>query len=376
MKLAIVLGTRPEILKLTPVIRACQRRDVEFSLIHTGQHYSEGLDEIFFETLDLPTPDHDLAVGSGSHGEQTGRMLIELAALFEEEDFDVVVVQGDTNTVLAGALAASKLDTELAHVEAGLRSYDWQMPEEINRRLTDHVSEYLFAPTEDTRRNLREEGLPDERIFVTGNTIVDTVLGNRDLAAEQSTVLEETGIGEESFILLTAHRAENVDDRDRFAGILDGVSRFAAEQDVTVLYPIHPRAQKQIEAFDLPLPPEIYPLEPLGYLEFLALEDAASLVFTDSGGVQEEACILGTPCVTVRDTTERPETVDNGANVLAGADPDSIVQAARAMSRAMGDWDNPFGDGDAGERILSILVDSIADRPEMARPAQEVRNDD
>jgi UDP-N-acetylglucosamine 2-epimerase (non-hydrolysing) len=376
MNLGIVLGTRPEILKLTPVIRACQRRDIDFSLIHTGQHYSEGLDEVFFETLDLPTPDHDLAVGSGSHGEQTGRMLIELAALFEEEDFDVIVVQGDTNTVLAGALAASKLDTELAHVEAGLRSYDWQMPEEINRRLTDHVSEFLFAPTEDTRRNLREEGLPDERIFVTGNTIVDTVLENRNLAAEQNTILEETGIGEEPFILLTAHRAENVDDRDRFADILEGVSRFAAEQGATVLYPVHPRAQKQLEAFDLTLPTEIHPLEPLGYLEFLALEDAASIVFTDSGGVQEEACILGTPCVTIRDSTERPETVDNGANVLAGTDPDRIVRAATAMRRSTGDWDNPFGDGDAGERIVSILVDALADSPTRYRPAQEVRNDD
>lgn len=376
MKLAIVLGTRPEILKLTPVIRACQRRDLDFSLIHTGQHYSEGLDEIFFETLDLPTPDHDLGVGSSSHAEQTGRMLIELAALFDEEDFDVAVVQGDTNTVLAGALAASKLDTELAHVEAGLRSFDWQMPEEINRRLTDHVSEYLFAPTEDARRNLHEEGLPDERIFVTGNTIVDTVLGNRDLAANQSTVLEETGIGEEPFILLTVHRAENVDDPDRFAGILDGVSRFAAEREATVLYPVHPRAQKQLEAFDLMLPTEIQPLEPLGYLKFLALEDAASLVFTDSGGVQEEACILGTPCVTVRDSTERPETIDNGANVLAGTDPGRILESARAMHRSTGDWDNPFGDGEAGERIVSILVDALADKPTRSRPAQEVRNDD
>jgi UDP-N-acetylglucosamine 2-epimerase (non-hydrolysing) len=303
-------------------------------------------------------------------------MLIELASLFEAEAFDVVVVQGDTNTVLAGALAASKLDTELAHVEAGLRSYDREMPEETNRRVTDHVSEYLFAPTEDTRVNLREEGISDERIFVTGNTVVDTVLNNRQLAAERSTVLDETGIGDHPFVLLTAHRAENVDDRDRFASILDGVSRFAAREGLTVLYPVHPRARKQLEAFDLTLPAEIQPLDPLGYLEFLALEDAASLVVTDSGGVQEEACILGTPCVTVRDSTERPETVDNGANTLAGTDPNSIVREAEAMSRSTDEWENPFGDGNAGERIVSTLVEAVAESPDKHRPVQEVRTDD
>mgnify|MGYP000657536918 CR=1 FL=1 len=374
MKLAIVLGTRPEILKLAPVIRACQRREVEFSLIHTGQHYSEDMDDVFFDAMDLPTPTRNLAVGSSTHGEQTGRMLIALESTLLEEEFDAVVVQGDTNTVLAGALAASKLDVDLAHVEAGLRSFDWQMPEEINRRLTDHVSEFLFAPTEETRRNLREEGLPDERIHVTGNTIVDTVLENRSRAAERSTLLEDTGIGDAGFVLLTAHRAENVDDVGRFAGILEGVSRFAAERDATVLYPVHPRARKQIDAFGLPLPGEIHPLEPLGYLDFLALEDAASLVITDSGGVQEEACILGTPCVTIRDSTERPETVENGANVLAGVDPDSIAAAARRMIQTAPNWENPFGDGAAGERIVSILADATADVGDDA-PFTEVRSD-
>jgi UDP-N-acetylglucosamine 2-epimerase (non-hydrolysing) len=375
MRLAIVLGTRPEILKLAPVIRACQQQDVEFSLIHTGQHYSEDMDDVFFDVMDLPEPARNLGVGSSTHGEQTGRMLIELESILREEEFDAVVVQGDTNTVLAGALAASKLDVDLAHVEAGLRSFDWQMPEEINRRLTDHASEFLFAPTRETRRNLREEGLPDERIHVTGNTIVDTVLGNRSLAAERSTLLEETGVGDAEFVLLTAHRAENVDNPGRFAGILEGVSRFAARRETTVLYPVHPRAQKQLEAFDLSLPAEINPLEPLGYLDFLALEDAASLVITDSGGVQEEACILETPCVTIRDTTERPETVENGANVLAGVDPDDIVAAARRMIRATPDWENPFGDGAAGERIVSILADATGDAAD-ERPVSEVRSDD
>jgi UDP-N-acetylglucosamine 2-epimerase (non-hydrolysing) len=372
MKVAIVLGTRPEILKLAPVVRACKRRDIDFSLVHTGQHYSEGLDEVFFETLDLPTPEYHLDVGSSSHGEQTGRMLIELEAILQDLTPDVVVVQGDTNSVLAGALAASKLDTDLAHVEAGLRSFDREMPEEINRRVTDHVADFLFAPTEEAAQNLRNEGLTDERIFVTGNTIVDTVLANRTLAAERSTVLEEHRIDDEEFLLLTAHRAENVDDRERFEEILDGVSRFAAEQEMGVLYPIHPRAKKQLDAFGLALPPEIHALEPLGYLQFLALEDAASLVFTDSGGVQEEACILGTPCVTVRTTTERPETVENGANVLAGVDANSIASSARQMLRADRDWINPLGDGSAGEQIISILTDATDAE---GAPVQEVETD-
>lgn len=375
MKLAIVLGTRPEILKLAPVIHACEKNDIEFSLIHTGQHYSDDMDDIFFDVMDLPEPAENLSVGSSTHGEQTGKMLIELESLFLEKDFDTVVVQGDTNTVLAGALAASKLDVAIAHVEAGLRSFDWQMPEEINRRLTDHVSDFLFAPTKKTRRNLREEGLPDERIHVTGNTIVDTVLRNRRIAAEQSTLLADSGVGNGDFVLFTAHRAENVDDAERFAGILAGVSRFAAQQETRVLYPVHPRAGKQLDAFDLSLPSEITPLEPLGYLDFLALEDAASLVITDSGGVQEEACILETPCVTIRETTERPETVDNGANVLAGTDPDRIVAAASRMVRSDTDWANPFGDGDAGERIVAILADATGDATDEL-PLEEVTSDD
>lgn len=375
MRLAIVVGTRPEILKLAPVIHACERNDIEFSLIHTGQHYSDEMDDIFFDVMDLPEPAQNLTVGSSTHGEQTGRMLIELESLFADADFDAVVVQGDTNTVLAGALAASKLDIDIAHVEAGLRCFDWQMPEEINRRLTDHVSDFLFAPTQKTRQNLREEGIPDERIHITGNTIVDTVLRNRSLAAEQSTLLTESGVGDAAFVLLTAHRAENVDEPGRFAGILDGVSRFAARHGLRVLYPVHPRARKQLEAFDLSLPDEITLLDPLGYLDFLALEDAASLVVTDSGGVQEEACILKTPCVTVRNSTERPETVENGANVLAGTDPDRIVAAASRMFQSDTDWENPFGDGTAGERIVSILAEQTGDATDEI-PLGEVTSDD
>ena len=364
MSLAIIVGTRPEILKLAPVIHACEKNDIEFSLIHTGQHYSDDMDNVFFDVMDLPEPAQNLSVGSSTHGEQTGRMLIELESIFDEAEFDAVVVQGDTNTVLAGALAASKLDIDIAHVEAGLRCFDWQMPEEINRRLTDHVSDFLFTPTQKTQRNLRKEGIPDERIHLTGNTIVDTVLRNRSLAAEQSTLLIESGVDDTEFVLLTAHRAENVDEPGRFAGILEGVSRFAAQHGMRVLYPVHPRARKQLDASDLSLPSEITALEPLGYLDFLALEDAASLVVTDSGGVQEEACILKTPCVTVRNSTERPETVENGANVLAGTDPDRIMAAASRMIQSDTDWENPFGDGNAGERIVSILAEPTGEANE------------
>ncbi|NHN46472.1 UDP-N-acetylglucosamine 2-epimerase (non-hydrolyzing) [Halostella sp. JP-L12] len=351
----IVLGTRPEIIKLAPVIRACEQYDVAYSVIHTGQHYSDSLDTVFFDQLELPEPDHHLGVGSDTHANQTAAMMVGIEELLLAEDPEVVLVQGDTNSVLAGAIATSKLDIELGHIEAGLRSFDRSMPEETNRIVTDHVGDYLFAPTEQSREYLLDEGVDDERIYVTGNTVVDAVEQNRALAEQKSDILNTLGVERREFALMTAHRAENVDDKDRFKELLDGVGQVAEELSIDLLYPIHPRARSKLNEFDLDVHARIRLIEPQDYLDFLTLESAASLILTDSGGVQEEACILGVPCVTLRENTERPETIEAGANRLVGTDPSRIVDGAVTAVTDAGDWQNPFGDGTAGERILDAL---------------------
>lgn len=353
---AFVLGTRPEIIKLSPLVHECDKRGLDFSLIHTGQHYADNLDLVFFEQLELPEPDHHLGVGSASHGEQTGRMLAKIEAVLLEEAPDVVFVQGDTNSVLAGALAASKLDCEVGHVEAGLRSFDREMPEETNRVVADHVSDYLFVPTEQSRQYLLDEGRSDEDIVVTGNTVVDALYRNQRLARDKSDVLSELGLDGESYFLMTAHRAENVDVEDRFRDMLAGVGAAATEHGVEVVYPIHPRAETRLEEFDLAVPDPIRLVEPQEYLDFLQLEAEADLILTDSGGVQEEACVLGVPCVTMRENTERPETVDVGANRLSGTDATRIQAWVYEMLRTETTWTNPFGDGTASQQILEAVA--------------------
>lgn len=353
--LTMVLGTRPEIIKFSPVIRECERLELPYTVVHTGQHYSTELDEVFFDQLELPQPDHNLAVGSGSHGQQTAEMISGIERILLDEEPDAVLVQGDTNSTLAGAIAASKLDTELGHIEAGLRSFDREMPEETNRVLADHVSDHLFAPTEHAAEMLRQEGLSEDRIVVTGNTIVDAVRQNTSIAEEKSPILADLGLSSDGFGLMTAHRAENVDDPDRFAEILEGVGRVAAELDLEIVYPLHPRAEESLEEFGLTVPERIRPIEPLDYFDFLTLERHARLILTDSGGVQEEACVLGVPCVTMRTSTERPETIEAGANHLAGTDSDSILAGAREMLRPETDWNNPFGGESVAERIIAEL---------------------
>lgn len=353
---AFVLGTRPEIIKLAPVIRACERHDVEYVLCHTGQHYSDNLDEVFFDQLELPDPDRNLATGSKPHGQQTGEMLTGVARFLREASPDVTIVQGDTNSVLAGAIAASKLDTRLGHVEAGLRSFDRSMPEELNRIVADHVADHLYAPTDEARKHLEREGVPDDRIHLTGNTVVDAVEQHRPLAERKSSVHDDLGIDVGEYGLLTVHRAENTDDPERFADILSGVGRSASQLGIEVIYPVHPRADAAMKTMGVTVPDSIRLVEPLDYLDFLALEEHAELAFTDSGGVQEEVCILGTPCVTVRDNTERPETIAVDANELAGADPSAIITAAENMVGRDGQWDNPFGDGTAGVQILETAI--------------------
>lgn len=357
--IAVVLGTRPEIIKCAPIIHTCERQNYPYIVIHTGQHYSDELDSVFFEELDLPDPEYNLGVGSRPHGRQTGTLIAEIEPILEAERPDVVLVQGDTNSALAGSIAACKLETKLGHVEAGLRSFDRGMPEELNRILADHASDYLFAPTKKSERLLRNEGIPEDRIHVTGNTIVDAVQRHADIAAEQSDVLEEFDLSSFRYAILTAHRPENVDDPDRFADIVDGVGQFADERGVPCIYPVHPRARKRIEEFDLSIPERIELVDSLSYLDFLRLEDEALIVFTDSGGVQEETCILGTRCVTVRDSTERPETLTADANLLVGTDSEDVAAGAAEMLNREADWTCPFGDGTASTNILDALTADV-----------------
>ena len=354
MKIFIILGTRPEIIKMSPIIRECEKQNLDYFILHTGQHYTYNLDKIFFEDLDLPAPKYNLDVGSGTHAEETGKMLIGVEKVLKEEKPDIVLVEGDTNTVLAGALAASKLHTKVGHVEAGLRSYDRTMPEEINRVLADHVSDYLFAPTEKAKENLLREGIKENKIFVTGNTIVDAVYQNLEIARRNADALNKLNLSPKGYFLITAHRQETVDIKERLKGILDGLKLVYNEFNLPIIYPIHPRTKKRIKKFGLEVP-GVELIEPLGFLEFLQLEANAKLVLTDSGGVQEETCISTVPCVTLRDNTERPETLEVGSNVLAGVNQNKILEGVNVMLNKDKNWENPFGEGMAGERIIRIL---------------------
>jgi len=356
--IVIILGTRPEIIKMVPLIRVCEKKKINYQLIHTGQHYSYEMDKIFFRELELPEADYNLDVGSGTHGEQTAKILTGIEKILMDENYgreDVVLVEGDTNTVLAGALAAAKLHIKVGHVESGLRSYSREMPEEINRILTDHISDYLFAPTENAGKILLSEGIEKEKIFVTGNTIVDSVHQNLELARKKVDVFQKFGIEKENYFLVTAHRAENVDVVERLNGIIEGLNKIYNKYKLPIIFPAHPRTIKMIEKFNVKLNKNIRLIKPLGFLEFLQLEANAKLVLTDSGGVQEETCILKVPCVTLRDNTERPETIGVGSNILAGCSPDVIFNKVNLMINKNRNWNNPFGDGRSGERIIEII---------------------
>jgi len=360
--ICIVVGTRPEIIKMAPVIRECQARKLDYCILHTGQHYSYSMDQVFFEELRLPEPEYKLEVVEDSQGAQTGEIIKRSEKVFADNPPDAVLVQGDTNTVLGAALAAVKLGIPVGHVEAGLRSFDRTMPEEINRVVADHVSDLLFAPTDVSRENLLSEGIPEERIHVTGNTIADAVLQHLKIA-QDSSVLNTLGLNPREYAVLTLHRKENVDSEERFTSVIEGLERV----DFDVVYPIHPRAMKNADAFGLSerLRNAVRVIEPLGYMDFLSLLTNARFVMTDSGGVQEEACILRVPCLTLRENTERPETVDIGANVIVGTSSDSIATWAGRLAgddrvvASMRAEEAPYGDGTAAVKILDVLEEKL-----------------
>jgi UDP-N-acetylglucosamine 2-epimerase (non-hydrolysing) len=359
-KICIVVGTRPEIIKMSPIIRECAARKLDYLLIHTNQHYSYTMDRIFFEELNLPEPNLNLEIGSGTHGAQTGKMLAKLETAFFSENPDIVLAEGDTNTVLAAAISASKLGIFVGHVEAGLRSYDRDMPEEINRILADHISDYLFAPTDLSKNNLVGEGIPESKIHVVGNTVVDATLYNFKIAEAKTGIMKKLQIKEKGYFLLTLHRQENVDDRLRLEKIVDSLEAICKKYQIPIIYPIHPRSEKMLRKFGLydrlKNNPKMYLIEPVGYLDFLVLEKNAGLVLTDSGGVQEETCILDVPCVTLRYNTERPETVDIGKNMIVGVERKRVLDGIEEMLERELDPGNPFGDGTSGSKIIEILL--------------------
>jgi UDP-N-acetylglucosamine 2-epimerase (non-hydrolysing) len=352
-QICIVLGTRPEIIKMSPVLRLLVEKGADHFTLHTGQHYSHNMDRVFFEQLRLEQPKHNLNVGSGTHGEETGKMLAGIERVLMEERPDVVLVEGDTNTVLAGALAAAKLHIRVGHVEAGLRSFDMAMPEEINRIVADHVSDLLFAPTDVSKKNLLREGIDKAKIHVTGNTIVDAIRQNLALTMKIELPKE---MALDRYFLVTLHRQENVDDPAKLKRLMGALARLHDVFDLPVLYPIHPRTRKRLAEFGIETGRGVKLVEPVDYLAFLRLEKGATLILTDSGGVQEEACILRVPCVTLRENTERPETVDVGANAIAGTDPEKIVGLARKMVKRKRNWKNPYGNGRSSERIINLLL--------------------
>jgi UDP-N-acetylglucosamine 2-epimerase (non-hydrolysing) len=361
MRVVCVAGARPNFMKVKPVMAALARRGAEVALVHTGQHYDAAMSGVFFAELGLPAPDRHLGVGSGTHAQQTAAVMVAFEPLVGELRPDVVVVVGDVNSTVACALVAAKAGVLVAHVEAGLRSRDWGMPEEVNRVVTDRVSDHLLAPSEDAVGNLRAEGYREDQIRLVGNVMVDTLLANLDRAME-SDVLARLGLSAGRYGLVTLHRPANVDDPAVLRGILAGLASLAAE--LPLVLPAHPRARAALERLELP--PGLRLVPPAGYLDFIALQASARLVLTDSGGIQEETTVLGVPCLTLRDNTERPVTVEQGTNRLVGRDPARIAAAAREVLAAPPAPRRPeLWDGRAGERIAEVLLTGgpAADRP-------------
>ncbi|MEM1983579.1 MAG: UDP-N-acetylglucosamine 2-epimerase (non-hydrolyzing) [Sulfolobales archaeon] len=360
----IVAGTRPEVIKLAPVVKRLQQLGIDYIFVWSGQHYDYQLSRVFFREFELAEPTIDLMVGSGSHAEQTAKLMLGLERVIKKYTPSVVVAEGDTNTVLACALVAAKLLTPFAHVEAGLRSWNMLMPEEVNRRLADAIARLHFAPTKLAALNLLFEGISSQTVYVTGNTIVDSLQEFMSKVVSLSdSVLSRYGLERYDYVLVTLHRAENTDNPERLESILKALNELS--RYYPVVFPVHPRTKNAVSRFGLSEQLSRVKLtEPLGYFEFLSLLSNCRVVLTDSGGVQEEAFTLKIPTVTLRYNTERPETTLYGINVLAGADKDKIVklaltQAERAEEVRRLSFENPLGDGQAGRRIAEILKEAV-----------------
>jgi UDP-N-acetylglucosamine 2-epimerase (non-hydrolysing) len=396
-KWILVAGARPNFMKIAPLIREIERYNdnrrvtrlkIIPILVHTGQHYDKGLSDVFFEELNIPKPDINLGVGSGNHGEQTGRIMIAFEQVVMKEKPDIVIVVGDVNSTVACALVAAKLHVPVAHVEAGLRSFDRTMPEEINRLLTDQISSFLFTPSRDANKNLLKEGISKDKIYFVGNIMIDSLklfshcTSNSKIFSKLSRILAQYGGEKNQYVLLTLHRPSIVDHKDILRKVLNCLCEISNK--IPILFPVHPRTKKQINKFGLKSKitwlnddfkllnrqcnNNFYGLPPLGYLDFMALMKKAKVIFTDSGGIQEESTVMGVPCVTLRENTERPITLKDGANILAGSDPDKIKGAfIHAISLKQTKRKIPeFWDGKTAERIVNILANRL--------PQHQLRN--
>jgi UDP-N-acetylglucosamine 2-epimerase (non-hydrolysing) len=364
LKVLNIVGARPNFMKVAPIVEAMKRREGEFMplLLHTGQHYDEGMSEAFFRDLGLPRPDVYLGVGSASHAAQTAAVMQSFEPVVTLERPDWVVVVGDVNSTLACALVCAKLGVRVAHVEAGLRSRDRTMPEEINRLLTDQLADLLLTPSADADANLLAEGIPPERIRLVGNVMIDSLFNQLERATH-STVREDLGVADRDYATLTLHRPSNVDERATLSRILDALAEIS--QRLPIIFPVHPRTRARITEFDFTERIEklenLRLVEPLGYLDFLRLYSGARLVLTDSGGIQEETTALSIPCLTLRENTERPITVEMGTNRIVGTDTSRITQAAFAALDAPRDTQRkrvpPLWDGHTAPRILDAILE-------------------
>lgn len=374
LRILSVVGARPNFMKIAPLLTELRKVEgVDHLLLHSGQHYGDLMSDAFFRDLELPEPDINLEVGSGSHAWQTAEIMKRLEPIAIEWKPELVIVVGDVNSTIAASLVASKLGIRIAHVEAGLRSFDMNMPEEINRKLTDAISTFLFVTEESGVRNLQREGIPADRIFMVGNVMIDTLLRFRDVAAKSNVLQNERLTGDNGatlpYAVLTLHRPANVDDHQTLQNFLEVFEKIA--RDLPILFPIHPRSEERIRSQGLgrylrertqdPPTSGILPLHPLSYLDFLCLMDHARLVLTDSGGIQEETTVLGIPCLTLRENTERPVTVEQGTNEIVGRDSAKIIAAVQRCLQA----DRPVGrrpplwDGKAAGRIVKILLEHL-----------------
>ncbi len=358
--ITLIAGARPNFMKIAPIIHAVQKaqqegRPISYRLVHTGQHYDQKMSGDFFEQLEIPLPDANLESGGGSQAEQTANIMVRFEKDLMENPTDVVLVVGDVTSTMACSIVAQKLHTKVAHVEAGIRSNDWSMPEEINRLVTDAITNYFFTTSEVANHNLKTAGVKDEQIFFVGNTMIDTLLKNRSRFRKPE-IWDSLKLQEKEYIVMTLHRPANVDEEHKLKELLDEI--IANTEDLPLVFPVHPRTAKILESLGVSHP-RLHLIEPLGYLEFNYLVERAKAVVTDSGGITEETTVMGVPCMTLRDNTERPETVTIGTNELLGTDPKAIAPAMKMLFS--GEWKQGtiphLWDGKTAERIVDILCD-------------------
>jgi UDP-N-acetylglucosamine 2-epimerase (non-hydrolysing) len=354
--IAVLVGTRPELIKIAPILRRLQVQKIPHIFIHSNQHYSYEMDAAILSDLKLRKPDYNLNVGSATHATQTGKIMEGVETICQKHKPSIILVHGDTNTTLAGALAAKKLHIKVGHIEAGLRSFDYKMPEEINRILVDRISDILFAPTQTAKENLLNEGIKDSQIIITGNTVADALFDHIELC-DQSNVLQSLKINENEFILVTAHRAENVDTKKTLTKVIELIEYVGNKLDKKIIFPIHPRTKNKLNEFEIKTNNQIVLIDPVGYIDMLSLLKNAYLIMTDSGGIQEEAYILKKPLVTLRDSTERPETLT--ANFIIHNSKTKFNTAWKAFKSGNVSWHNSFGNGLASKMIVEKLLELL-----------------